>query len=97
MERQLWGVKRDGEVTGVLVTEVYTTSRGLVCWVWAACGSETVHEMRRLYEAIREWARALGCVSIGIQGRKGWKRVLPSMKETAVVLEEELCSLSPQK
>lgn len=89
-ERQLWGLAHEGEITGVVVTEIYPTARGNVCWIWAAAGSESLAGMRQAYEEIEGWARSLGCVSIGIQGRKGWQRVLPQMKQTAVVLEMTL-------
>lgn len=90
-ERQLWGVRSDAEVIGVLVTEIYDTTHSRVCWIWAAAGTESqAGDMQRVYEAIERWAREMGCKSIGINGRKGWLRVLPGFKQTAVVMEKEL-------
>jgi hypothetical protein len=90
-DRQLWGVGTETEITGVVVTEIYETARGLVCWIWAAAGTESKsHEMTRVYQHIENWARDLGCRTIGINGRKGWLRVLPNFKLTAYVMEKEL-------
>jgi len=50
--------------------------------------------MEKVYLEIEKWARAVKCVSIGINGRKGWLRVLPGFKQTAVVIEKDLRDVS---
>ena len=39
---------------------------------------------------IEEFARAEGCKSTRIMGRKGWARVLPSYQVKRIVLEKDL-------
>ena len=41
-------------------------------------------------EAIEDHARLIGCVSIQVKGRKGWKRVLKDYNEIQVTLERKL-------
>ena len=95
LERQLWAVSSNLRVTGVLVTELYETNSGRVCWIWATAGSESEPgDMKKVYLEIEKWARAVKCVSIGINGRKGWLRVLPGFKQTAVVIEKDLRNAS---
>lgn len=90
-ERQLWGVRDGLQIIGVLVTEIYPTSRGNVCWIWAAAGTESsAGDILRVYQSIEDWARSIGCKRIGINGRKGWLKVLPQFQLTAYVMEKEL-------
>jgi hypothetical protein len=89
-ERQIWGVMDGMHVVGVAVTEVYVTPRWPVCWVWYAVGNGGTDAMAKIYDEIEKWARSIGCGSIGICGRKGWIRVLPGFKQTAIVLEKDL-------
>jgi hypothetical protein len=39
---------------------------------------------------IETYARAAGCASVRIMGRKGWARALPTYRTTRIVLEKEL-------
>jgi hypothetical protein len=41
-------------------------------------------------EAIEDHARLIGCSSIQVRGRKGWKRVLKDYKEIQTTLERKL-------
>jgi hypothetical protein len=88
-ERQIWCLREHGLVTGVIVTEIYRTARGLVCWLWHGVGTMPEQSLE-IYNDIEKWARSIGCVSIGINGRKGWLRVLPGFKQTAIVIEKDL-------
>ena len=90
-ERQIWAVSRDMVVIAVAVTEIYELASGRVCWIWVAAGDvPDPDDMRSVYQRIEDWARSIGCTSIGINGRKGWLRVLPGFKQTAIVIEKDL-------
>ena len=43
-----------------------------------------------LLAGIETYARAAGCASVRIMGRKGWARALPTYRTTRIVLEKEL-------
>lgn len=90
-QKQLWGLQKGSEVLGVVVTRINDTPKGLVCEVYAACGtSGGLKEAAELIlPCIEEWALSKGCKSLRVSGRNGWKRLL-NYKQTGVVLEKEL-------
>lgn len=90
-ERQLWAVADGERLTGIVLTEVYETPRGRMLCAWAAAGNgNSLETITHAYDAIERWAREIGCVSVEIRGRKGWKKVLPGFNETGVILEKSL-------
>ena len=88
--KQLWLCEQEGSVTGAIVTQVYETRRGSICCIWAASGVVGVEMLVPVFSDIEAWAREIGCVALEVKGRKGWKRVLPGFKETAICLEKDL-------
>ena len=55
-----------------------------------ACPDGADMAWETMIESIEVHAKAIGCVSIMVQGRKGWQRALPSYKATQVILEKSL-------
>lgn len=91
-ERQLWIAYADKRVLAIAVTYVYQTARGQICCIWAACGDlDEMSQVQRFESDIERWARDIGCSAMEIQGRRGWSRLLPGYKRTAIVLEKSLC------
>jgi hypothetical protein len=89
-EKQLWLCEQHGVVSGIVITEIYATQRGNICCIWAASGDVGVEMLSPLFTQIEQWARSVECVALEIKGRRGWKRVLPGFKETAICLEKDL-------
>lgn len=88
---QCWGLKTGNDIDGVVLTQVYRTARGDICCIYAAAGTEQIKgDIKKLFAEIEKFARELGCVALEIIGRKGWQRVLPGFKQTAVKLEKPL-------
>lgn len=85
-EAQLWTVVR---FTGGILAAVVTEIDGDCCTI-SACGGSERHRWLNLISQIEDYARAMGCKSMRIIGRKGWTRVLPQFRQTAVVLERTL-------
>lgn len=81
---QLWA-GRDS----VIVTELIGFPRKRVCRIWLAAGDmdELTGEM---LPDVEDWAKAEGCATVEIIGRKGWTRVLKGYREPVAVLEKEL-------
>ncbi len=92
-DKQLWMVEGGGKVTAAVVTQVYATLKGRICCVWAAAGGCGIAELKRVLEHIEQWASGIGCVTIEVRGRRGWKRALPEFKESGVLLEKPIRSL----
>lgn len=88
--KQLWLVEVSAQVVATAVTQVYETRKGRICCIWAACGTVGLKALEPAFNEIEKWAREIGCAALEIKGRKGWARVLPNFKQTAIVLEKDL-------
>ncbi len=86
---QAWGVRRGTEVTGVLITKIESTLTHTYGVVWIAAGADVPAGMRMLREQIEPWMfNDMSCEWIEVQGRKGWRKLLPDYDESAVVLRK---------
>lgn len=74
--RQLWLVDANGLTTGVVVTEVYETARGMTCAVPYAAGRDMIDVIDAALASIEVWARQEGCTRLEADGRPGWARAL---------------------
>ncbi len=81
----LWIVIDQSKITAACVTSLV----GDACEIVATSGTG-VNNWVHLIEGIEKYARAEGQVRVRIIGRKGWARLLPDYKQTAVVLERRI-------
>ena len=81
----LWLVWDGKEIRGVAVTGL----GGGDCEI-IACAGHDVRSWIHLIKDIEQYARNEGRKYVSIIGRRGWARVLPDYKQTAVVLRKEL-------
>jgi len=91
-QKQLWGLQGDdGKIAGIVVTKITDTPKGSRCDIHAACGtSQGIKQAIELVlPCIEEWAKAIGCTGVRVEGRMGWKRVL-DYPQAGVILEKEL-------
>lgn len=72
---QLWVIWTNGTITGVLVTEVYDTARGMTCAIPVA-GGGALNTSLDVLDTIEAWAKEQGCVRLRGEGRSGWSRAL---------------------
>jgi hypothetical protein len=91
--KQLWMVSQDGDVTAAIVTQIFVTLRGKTCCVYAACGNSGIPALLDALTHIEKWAMEIGCITMEVRGRRGWKRALPEYKETGVTLEKQISHL----
>jgi len=76
-KQQLW-LAWDGEAKcarGICVTEVFDSARGKACNLAIIAGRD-FKTWRHLTEAIKGFARTVGCVRLEFSGRKGWERLV---------------------
>jgi len=66
---QLWPGERSA-----LVTQVFEAPDGPSLHVWLAGGD--LGDILALKPGIEAWGRARGCLSVTIEGRRGWERLL---------------------
>lgn len=89
-EAQVWGFAENGTPKGVVVTrigKIGDTPSGLI---WIASGERIPAFVELLKEHIEPWFRSQGCKWSEINGRRGWKKVLPDYTERTTVFAKEL-------
>lgn len=79
----------NGIIIAAMTTELVKQRSGLVCWM-CQCGGDRLHDWSRFHTKIEEYARAEGCVSVVLEGREAWKRVLEGYTVRSVRLEKVL-------
>jgi hypothetical protein len=85
----LWLAWNGAHIQAAAVTELHATEWRKAC-VIVACGGRGMAAWLPLLAGIETYARAAGCGSVRITGRKGWARALPTYRTTRIVLEKEL-------
>lgn len=86
----VWVVHSDARgIEGAAVTRVDLTEHSKVCTI-LACGGVGMDRWLPLIDGIEKYAKAEGCASTRLYGRRGWKRALPDYKEIGVVMERKL-------
>ena len=76
-------------VEAAAVTQLDVANGKKFCTI-AACGGRGLKRWRALIGALERFARAEGCASLRIYGRRGWARILPDYRLHSIVLEKEL-------
>lgn len=66
------------------------TNAGLVVFIEAIGGRDGRKWIRQCLGDFEEQARIAGAVKIEIEGRRGWRRVLPGFHEARVVMSKDL-------
>lgn len=85
----LWVAVLDGIFVAAASTEVVVVNGAKTCEL-TACGGDGREHWIELLEGIESYAKAEGCASMRIFGRKGWQRVLPAYQVKHIVLERRL-------
>ena len=58
--------------------------------VWIGVGRKVRHWCGKAESDVSEFARAIGCRALRVEGRKGWRRILPHWKRVGDDLVLEL-------
>lgn len=85
----LWLCIEDERILCAGATALRKTDFGLAC-VIVACGGADRAKWVHLLAKIEDYAKAEGCKSVRMFGRRGWQRVLKGYGLQSVVLEKEL-------
>lgn len=85
----LWLVWDDPVVLAAVVTQLIVKDDRKIC-VIMACGGEDAQKWVHLIQKIEAYARAEGCESVKIIGRKGWMRLLPDYSAEKIMFEKRL-------
>jgi hypothetical protein len=85
----LWVVWDGTHIRAAVVTSINTANGKKRC-VIVACGGNGIEGWLPLIGRIEDYARAEGCMSMAIIGRRGWQRRLKDYRPLAVMLEKKL-------
>ncbi|MBX6322976.1 MAG: hypothetical protein IRY94_14195 [Rhodospirillaceae bacterium] len=85
-DMQLWITE---PLRAACVTEIVAYPHQRWCRVVFAAG-EDLALCRAGLAVIEAWARAEGCAGVEIEGRPGWRRVLPGYRAGDIILRKEL-------
>lgn len=85
----LWLAADGVKVIGAGVTRLIEDRGGLACeiFVW---GADDQKKCAPLVKTIETYAKAEGCASVRLAGRRGWARQLPDYSMAAIILEKAL-------
>ncbi len=85
----LWLAWDDRNILGAFVTELSTANGKKFCNI-IACGGRQLEKWCCLINDVEAFAKAEGCISVRICGRRGWQRQLDGYEPIATILEKEL-------
>lgn len=85
----LWLAAEGTNVVGAGVTRLIEDRGKTACeiFVW---GADDQKKCAPLLKAIEDYAKAEGCASVRLAGRRGWARLLPDYRMAAIILEKAL-------
>jgi hypothetical protein len=91
-KRQLWQLETDGNITGVVITEVFSHPDGETVALPVTAGIGMARSLEAVLSTIEWWARDIGAKRLEGNGRFGWVRVLKSKgwKPVQVQIAKEL-------
>lgn len=89
-KRLLWlAVDENENIIAAMLTQLFKMVSGKMCKM-QECGGARMKEWKHLRRRIEDYARAEGCYKVLVEGREGWKRIMPDYDQVAVVLEKRL-------
>ena len=92
-EAQVWGMAENGEITGILLTQINFCAGEKYALVWIAAaktGEGLTKGLPAFLEHCEPWFKELDCKYVKIVGRRGWKKTLPDYHEHTVELRKPL-------
>lgn len=85
----LWIVSDDGALQAAATTQLVNEGQGKACII-VACSGRQSERWLPLIVGIEDYAKAEGCKTMRVIGRKGWERVLSGYRAKYVTLEKEI-------
>lgn len=85
----LWIAATDSKVLVATTTSIVQRASGPVCRIWGLGGSDLSQWIEHI-GGIEAYAKAIGCVKVCFDGRRGWERMLPEYKPATIAFEKVL-------
>jgi len=89
---QLWIAIEDKEIIMSMITQIITYPQKKVLRVIALAGENFKEVHEQFNDMLESFAINLGCTSLELWGRKGWKKMLPEWNSNYIVFTKDLTS-----
>lgn len=88
-DRQIWIVHFNEKIEACFITEIinYPQAKNCRLIIGTGKGRQYWQHWRGILE---QWAKSIGCTSMEVFARTGWKKIFNDYKSTHVILEKEL-------
>ena len=87
---QLWVATEEKNITLAMVTQIIPYPQKKVLRVIAISGERFIEAHSQFNDVIETFALRVGCSSMELWGRKGWKKMLPDWKDSYIVFTKDL-------
>ena len=87
---QLWIATEENSITLAMVTQIISYPQKKVLRVIAISGEKFIEAHSRFNDMVEAFAVRVGCSSMELWGRKGWKKMLPEWKDSYIVFTKDL-------
>ena len=87
---QLWIATEEKNITLAMVTQIISYPQKKVLRVIAISGEKFIEAHSQFNDMVEAFAIRVGCSSMELWGRKGWKKMLPDWKDSYIVFTKDL-------
>ena len=87
---QLWIATEEKNITLAMVTQIISYPQKKVLRVIAISGERFIEAHSQFNDIVETFAVNVGCSSMELWGRKGWKKMLPDWKDSYIVFTKDL-------
>jgi hypothetical protein len=87
---QLWIATEENNITLAMVTQIIPYPQKKVLRVIAISGEKFIEAHSQFNDMVEAFAIRVGCSSMELWGRKGWKKMLPEWKDSYIVFTKDL-------
>ena len=87
---QLWIATEEKNITLAMVTQIISYPQKKVLRVIAISGERFIEVHSQFNDMVEAFAIRVGCSSMELWGRKGWKKMLPDWKDSYIVFTKDL-------
>ena len=87
---QLWIATEEKNITLAMVTQIVSYPQKKILRVIAISGEKFIEAHSQFNDMVEAFAIRVGCSSMELWGRKGWKKMLPDWKDSYIVFTKDL-------
>jgi hypothetical protein len=87
---QLWIAIEEKKIIIAMVTQIIPYPQKKVLRVIAIAGEKFMEAHSQFNDIVETFAIRVGCSSMELWGRKGWKKMLPEWKDSYIVFTKDL-------